>query len=121
MPDAIRPEAPMGTPDPLGRGPAPGETRRAIRYVGGSSDGHRHKARLEVRTPQAKFSAKGTVPHTIVPRGSGYPLRFVSRGVVVRTMRVSHPGNAGTNWWETLHRKHWPGQLKRAARTTPFV
>lgn len=118
--DAMRPEAPKGTPDPLGRGYVGGDTQRSLRHTGGTTDGQRSRQRVEAPTPQAVYSDKGTVPHVITPKRPGYPLRFSQGGVTVRTMRVNHPGNEGSGWFEKLLRKHWPAQLRRAARSTPF-
>jgi hypothetical protein len=125
--DAMRPEAPRGKPDPLGRGYVGGETQRSLRHTGGTTDGQRSRQRVEAPTKQAEYSDQVQPPHVITPRGPGYPLRFhwPKAGGVVHLMRVNHPGNAGDEtgslgWWERLLRKHWPAQLRRAARSTPF-
>lgn len=46
------------------------------------------------QTPQLGYQMEGTSPHTITPRGPGYPLRFFWEkvGQNVAFMSVSHPG-----------------------------
>jgi hypothetical protein len=68
-----------------------GEFKRSIRYRTfgtGSSLGFTTSA----AEPLATWIVGGTDPHTITPRGSGYPLRFEVGGQVVYAYRVNHPG-----------------------------
>lgn len=77
----MREEAPKDT----------GEFARGIRFQT-RNQGDTVILSTSVPQPLGTWIVGGTQPHTIVPRGSGYPLRFVVGGQAVYTYRVNHPG-----------------------------
>lgn len=89
--------APVGQPDRLGR---PRRYPRMLRdsitgeIVGNGLDA---RGRVTASTPYALAVHEGTRPHTIVPTGTGYPLRFYwdAVGGVFRAKSVNHPGTQG--------------------------
>jgi hypothetical protein len=70
-----------------------GELRGTIRTEDSGADVNVMAGRAG-QTPQLGYQMYGTAPHTIVPKGPGYPLRFfwAKIGQNVAFMSVSHPG-----------------------------
>lgn len=67
----------------------------------------------------ALFMDKGTKPHKIRPRGSGYPLKFywpLPKGpnATVRFMEVNHPGTAARNFFSRPMRERFHRNLQSA-------
>lgn len=122
-PDLIRPFAPVSTPTDTSTRP-PGQLRDSITVsTPVTSGGTSFTGRVSAPVPQAVWTDRGTDAHEIVPRGSGYPLRFywMKAGAVVHFMHVNHPGNAAMNWWEPSVRLAWGQALLARAVSTPFA
>lgn len=121
--DAIERElveaAPVGEPDPLGRGRVGPRLKDTFRRGAVETSANGYRVMVGFTAPQATFSNDLMPRHFITPRGP-YPLRFYSpkKGGVVYTMKVDHPGNvasASLGWWDkAMTPDRWTGVLERA-------
>ena len=66
--------------------------------------------------PLGDWIARGTPPHVIVPRGPGYPLRFVIGGRTIYTYRVNHPGTKPNPFMQRAKDKWMPGAMTNIRR-----
>lgn len=100
--------------------------RHAPRKTGAFAAGHRFRTYQRGDTIGYSTSAPqplgkwlrppGTRPHVIVPKASGYPLRFEVNGRIVRTYRVNHPGyRPKSDYVEDAYNEFRP-QLQTALR-----
>lgn len=116
-------DAPVSTPTPTSTG-VPGELRDSIEPAPGVTfSGTRYVGQVVTDKPQGGYTDRGTDPHPIRPRGSGYPLRFYwpKAGGIVHRMSVNHPGShKHDGWWDRSLRAHYQQALSRAGRRTPF-
>lgn len=119
--DAMRDEAPIGTPSPTQTRP-PGELRESIRaervsHFGGST----MRTRLVAPVIQARTTDKGARPHIIRPvRAKSLRFYWPKVGAIVHRQSVSHPGNAPAPWWQEGLRRQAQPTLSRAARRVRF-
>lgn len=123
VPDLVRPLAPLGVSTPTSDR-EPGQLRASLTVSEQvNSGGPQFRGKVAAPVPQAVWTDQGTLPHEIVPRGPGYPLRFYwpKVGGIVRFMRVNHPGNAAQNWWEPSVRMAYTQALLARAVSTPFA
>jgi hypothetical protein len=67
-----------------------GKLRRSIR-IEHTKYGREQAVKIGSRLHYAYLHHEGTKPHIIVPKGA-HTLRFMSKGVMVRTRLVRHPG-----------------------------
>jgi hypothetical protein len=119
--EAMRPEAPLGTPSPTQTRP-PGELRASIRSVRRSHlGGTAFRTTVEAPVIQAATTDKGARPHVIRPVRATR-LRFYSpkAGAIVWARQVNHPGNAPAPWWQEGLRRQAQPTLSRAARRVRF-
>lgn len=76
-----------------------GAMRTATRVVANQT-GRGAEVVASVDTDYAEFVARGTPPHTILPKRPGGVLVFQIGGRTVFTARVSHPGARPNPWWD---------------------
>lgn len=119
--EAMRPEAPIGTPSPTQTRP-PGELRASIRaehrpHVLGNS----FRGRLLAPVIQAATTDKGARPHIIRPvRAKTLRFYWPRTGQIEHRLVVHHPGNAPAPWWQEGLRRQAQPTLSRAARRVRF-
>lgn len=121
MPDKIRPAAPLGQPDQLGRR-APGELRASIQTAQISGSGSRFSGHVLAPVIQATTTDKGSPPHVIrATRAPRLVFYWPTTGRVMYLKSVNHPGNAAQNWWHPALLLGWAEALREAGSSTPLT
>lgn len=115
--------AAQGAMVPVLQGVAPvgktGDTKRGVQR-GPITGGTKAIAWLENTVPQAAYTNDGTDAHVISPTRAHGILANRDTGFIVRGP-VTHPGSKKhVGWWDRAVQTRGPGELQRAAESTPF-